>query len=130
MNDDLTDAVAVAFKKGSDAAFSLEQAFLDHGDESKAALADQAVQDLLQAATDANAQNASHRLSDTAAHAQVIMQLTAKLNAAAGHISADEATVQRWVSVATNATQLVSKVGTGDLGGAITNAQKIVQLLS
>ena len=130
MNDDLSDAVAVAFKKGSDAAFSLEQALLDDGDESNAALADQAVQNLLQAATDANAQNASRRLADTVAHAQVISQLTAKLNAAADHISADEAAVHKWVSVATNATQLVSKVGTGDLGGAITNAQAIVELLS
>jgi|GEM_PF-4148592 len=130
MNAALNDQVAIAFKKASDAAFSLEQAFEENGDMANAARADDAVNELMQAATDANAQSVTQKLSTTQADKQILQQLTDKVNAAAGQIAASEAQVQKWVGVATNATQLVASVASGNLGGAIGKAQTIVRLLS
>jgi uncharacterized protein (DUF58 family) len=130
MSSDSNDALALAFEKASNAAFSLEQAFLENGDNANAVLADGAVQKLSSAATQANALSASQKLSSTEADRQILQRLTDKVNTAAGQIAASEAQVRKWVNVATNATQLVGKVASGNIGGAISNAQSIVSLLS
>lgn len=124
------DAVAKALKSGSDAVFSLEQAFLDNGDQANADAADEASRDLLNASGKANAASVVSKLSDTQAHQQVVQQLTAKLNAAAQHIAADEKTVHKWLNVAASALQLVAKASAGNIPGAIANATGIIHLLS
>ncbi len=123
------DDVAAALKVASDAAFATEQAFIANGDQANAVIADDVSQELLQASGAANATAVLKKLSDTAQHEQVVKTLTTKLNAAAQGITADEKTIHTWLSIASNALQLVSKVTAGNIPGAIGNATAIVHLL-
>jgi hypothetical protein len=123
------DALASAFRNASQVAFGLEQALQDAGDSTNASLIDHAVNDLSQAATDANAMGISQLLAGTAADQTVLSSVTASLNASANAIAHDVATVHKWISIASNALSIVAKAGSGNVAGALANAQAIIGLL-
>ena len=104
MNDDLAHALEAA----SNNAGALEALLDGDGDADGATKADKAQTDLLFAAQRANANNAIQTLGTTADNQKRLTALTGQMAAVTAQLAKDEANLQKFVSLATDAARLAT----------------------
>jgi hypothetical protein len=127
----VNDGVAKALEGASRNASSLEQLFVANGDDNGASQASQAQADLLFAAAAANANNALQTLGTTAGNQQALTKITANMEAKTRQLATSEANLQKFVSLAADATTLATAVAAvpPDVAGGISAVNRMLSTI-